>query len=372
MARGYRKVSVQHNVGRYRIDIVVEGPHARLAVECDGDRWHGPDVWHKDRARQQVLERADWTFERIRGSAFYLDPEIALLPLWHRLADLGIPTGDWWSAETPQPTIREVSGRGGFDGPHQQAAGHETADSRSRTGPLTAPCAPPPAPASTDEGSAGPQSATSLPGAKAVGAGAPSSGNRDSDDAGPMKSEIPSSVPSDKQMSISLLPYHAWAPHTLPHPDTTPLPSIIAGLQEIVGAEGPIHAERAYRLYILAAGGQRVGPDIRRTFHKATRQALRKGLIRQLDDGITALDQKTLYVPGKPSTLVRELGPRQLTDVPRSEVAKLIKYLSGQGAADDTIKRAVLNAYGLVQLSTKRSQYLDECLSYNSHRTVTT
>ena len=112
MARGYRKVSVQHSVGRYRIDIVVEGPHARLAVECDGDRWHGPDVWHKDRARQQVLERANWTFERIRGSAFYLDPDTALLPLWNRLADLGIPTGDWWSAEAPQPTTREVSGAG--------------------------------------------------------------------------------------------------------------------------------------------------------------------------------------------------------------------------------------------------------------------
>jgi hypothetical protein len=103
------------------------------------------------------------------------------------------------------------------------------------------------------------------------------------------------------------------------------------------GAEGPIHAKRAYRLYILAAGGQRVGPDIRRTFHKAKQQALRKGLIRQLDDGITALDEKTLYVPGKPSTLVRDLGPRQLTEVPRSEVAKLIKYLRAQGAADDTI-----------------------------------
>jgi very-short-patch-repair endonuclease len=370
IARDYRKVSVQHRVGRYRIDIVIEGPHAaRLAVECDGDRWHGPDVWHKDRARQQVLERAGWTFERIRGSAFYLDSETALRPLWDRLADLGIPAGDWWSAETPQPTLREVSGRGGLQGPHQQTAGHESADSRSRTGPLPAPYAPPPTPVSTDEGSAGPQ----LPDPKAVEAGAPSSGNHDSDDAGPMKSEIPAgSFPSDKQMSISLLSYHTWAPHTLPHPDTTPLPSIIAGLQEIVGTEGPIHAERAYRLYILAAGGQRVGPDIRRTFHKATRQALRKGLIRQLEDGMTALDQKTLYVPGKPSTLVRELGPRQLTDVPRSEVAKLIKYLSSQGAADDTIKRAVLNAYGLVQLSMKRSQYLDECLNYNSHRTVTT
>ena len=112
VARGYRKVDVQHSVGRYRIDIVVEGPHARLAVECDGDRWHGPDVWHKDRARQQVLERAHWTFERIRGSAFYRDPDMALLPLWGRLSSLGIPTGDWWSDQLPQPTVREVSGLG--------------------------------------------------------------------------------------------------------------------------------------------------------------------------------------------------------------------------------------------------------------------
>ena len=383
IARGYRKVSVQHSVGRYRIDIVIEGPHARLAVECDGDRWHGPDVWHKDRARQQVLERANWTFERIRGSAFYRDPETALLPLWDRLANLGIPTGDWWSAETPQPTVREVSGPSSLPLPHQQTASQEPADSRSD--PPAASHARAPTPVSADDGSARPQSETSLPDAasaapsgsagagEAVDSGKPFSGNHESDDAGLLKSEIPaSSVPSVNQMGVSMLPYHAWAPHTLPHPDTTPLPAIIAGLQEIVDAEGPIHAERAYRLYVLAAGGQRVGPDIRRTFHKATRQALRKGLIRQLDDGIATLDQKTLYVPGKPSTLVRELGPRQLTDVPRSEVAKLIKYLSGQGAADDVIKRAVLNAYGLVQLSSKRSQYLDECLSCNSHRTVTT
>jgi len=109
VARGYRKVSVQHSVGRFRIDIVIEGPGARLAVECDGDRWHGPDVWHQDRARQQVLERANWTFERIRGSAFYRDPDAALIPLWDRLAELGIPEGDWF-ADVPQPLLREVSG----------------------------------------------------------------------------------------------------------------------------------------------------------------------------------------------------------------------------------------------------------------------
>ncbi|MGH3275371.1 MAG: AAA domain-containing protein, partial [Streptosporangiaceae bacterium] len=111
VARGYRKISMQHKVGRFRIDIVVNGPRGRLAVECDGYRWHGPVVWHQDRARQQVLERAGWTFERIRGSAFYRDPDTAMQPLWDRLASMEIPTGDWWAEQAPQPIIREVSGR---------------------------------------------------------------------------------------------------------------------------------------------------------------------------------------------------------------------------------------------------------------------
>src|SRR5258708_21885243 len=36
---GYR-VTTQWSVGAYRIDMVVEGNNKRLAVECDGDRWH--------------------------------------------------------------------------------------------------------------------------------------------------------------------------------------------------------------------------------------------------------------------------------------------------------------------------------------------
>jgi len=65
---------------------------------------------------------------------------------------------------------------------------------------------------------------------------------------------------------------------------------------------------------------------------------------------------------------VRELGPRQLSEVPRSEVAKLIRYLGLEGAPDDVVKRAVLGAYGLVRLSARTSQYLDECLSYRKRR----
>lgn len=92
---GYKQIISQYKVGAanrsYRIDIVVEGPHSRLAIECDGEQWHGPDQWHADFARQQVLERAGWTFQRIRGSDFYRNPDEAMKPVYQQLDSMGIP-----------------------------------------------------------------------------------------------------------------------------------------------------------------------------------------------------------------------------------------------------------------------------------------
>ena len=33
----------QFEIAGYRIDLVVEGMQGRLAVECDGDAWHGAE-----------------------------------------------------------------------------------------------------------------------------------------------------------------------------------------------------------------------------------------------------------------------------------------------------------------------------------------
>ncbi len=93
---GYTRVITQYPVGGYRIDLVVEGPESRLGIECDGDRWHGPDAWDHDRSRQEVLARAGWTFVRIRGSSFHRNRSEALRPLWERLDQLDIPKGDWF------------------------------------------------------------------------------------------------------------------------------------------------------------------------------------------------------------------------------------------------------------------------------------
>ncbi|HXM58860.1 MAG TPA: AAA domain-containing protein [Candidatus Dormibacteraeota bacterium] len=79
--RGYRVIP-QHEVAGYRVDLMVEGRSGRLAVECDGDQWGGPDVFEQELARQRVLERCGLPFARVRGAAFYRDPEAALEPLW--------------------------------------------------------------------------------------------------------------------------------------------------------------------------------------------------------------------------------------------------------------------------------------------------
>ena len=70
---------------RYRIDLVVEGMQGRLAVECDGEIWHGPERYEQDMARQRDLERAGWQFVRIRGCDFYRDRSKATEPLWKEL-----------------------------------------------------------------------------------------------------------------------------------------------------------------------------------------------------------------------------------------------------------------------------------------------
>jgi len=67
------QVRTQHPVGAYRIDLLVHDGERQLAVECDGERWHGPDRTIADLERQRILERLGYTFHRIRGARYYRD-----------------------------------------------------------------------------------------------------------------------------------------------------------------------------------------------------------------------------------------------------------------------------------------------------------
>lgn len=87
--RGY-KVTPQVKVGNFRIDMVVEGEKNKLAVECDGDKWHPPEKWWEDKMRQRQLERAGWIFWRVSGTNFYRDKEGSMKSILDKLEDLKI------------------------------------------------------------------------------------------------------------------------------------------------------------------------------------------------------------------------------------------------------------------------------------------
>jgi hypothetical protein len=71
--------------------MVVEGAgDTRLAIECDGDEFHGPDRWQHDMNRQRVLERAGWTFWRCFASTWSLRKDEVLAELLERLTVMGI------------------------------------------------------------------------------------------------------------------------------------------------------------------------------------------------------------------------------------------------------------------------------------------
>jgi very-short-patch-repair endonuclease len=73
------------------IDLVVTGARGRLAVECDGQDWHGTaEQREADLDRERELKRAGWRFWRVRESEFCYDPTAALATLWETLDRLDI------------------------------------------------------------------------------------------------------------------------------------------------------------------------------------------------------------------------------------------------------------------------------------------
>lgn len=110
-AAGYR-ILPQVRAGGHRIDLVVEGTAGRrLAVECDGDQYHGPDVWMDDLQRQRTLERAGWRFWRCWGSSWVRDPEGCFRSLIEALEEQGVdPIGGMDADLSDVVEYREVYG----------------------------------------------------------------------------------------------------------------------------------------------------------------------------------------------------------------------------------------------------------------------
>ena len=89
-ARNYHLVQ-QWKVGSYRLDMVVVCGDKKVAIECDGERYHsGEAKIREDMERQTILERLGWNFIRIRGSEYYRNPDSTMERVVSELSRLSI------------------------------------------------------------------------------------------------------------------------------------------------------------------------------------------------------------------------------------------------------------------------------------------
>jgi very-short-patch-repair endonuclease len=112
-AAGYA-VDSQVWVGGYRIDMVVRGKGAQVAVECDGARFHPPEKIPEDLARQAILERCGWRFIRIRSTAFFSDADKTMAHVFEQLRELGVEPdsiGEPSAIAEADPVIEEIRRR---------------------------------------------------------------------------------------------------------------------------------------------------------------------------------------------------------------------------------------------------------------------
>lgn len=109
--RGYHLVQ-QWKVGSYRLDIVAVCGKKKVAIECDGEKWHsGEEKIREDMERQTILERLGWRFIRIRGSEYYRDPEKTICRVTEELKSFEIYPEESESVNTEETRHTELLDR---------------------------------------------------------------------------------------------------------------------------------------------------------------------------------------------------------------------------------------------------------------------
>ena len=353
--RGFTVIP-QWEVRGYRIDLVVVGGHSRLAIECDGDRWHGPERYEQDLGRQRELERCGWSFKRIRASEFYRDAHRALEPLWELLVSHDIRPAHFVSEEPslessdPERVFPEDEGPG--EAPRIQSveemqAGEEVeeADDSAHSG--------------TDPDWKVLNEPTPRPISSPVSSPPP---------AVPQPESRPNLAPSIPLVGTvrELQPYSAWNPATrVASPDHVQPRERMEVLRQIVEMEGPILGRRLYQLYVRSAGMSRVGKHLAKLLNIASHAAASQGLLIEsnpLDE--PGQQVKTFRLGSQPEVSLRELGPRTIWEVPPAELAAALDYArGGLSLPTEDWYRRLLDLYGLQRLTEPTKQRLDACRS---------
>lgn len=358
--RGYQVVP-QFEVEQYRIDLVIIGSKTKVAIECDGDFWHGPDRYQADLARKRDLERNGWKFFNIRESEFYIDRAAALVPLWDMLNDLAVHPSGWLprdepqtpgpALETPAPTIG--TNLSGLESSENDSVFDEREDKANHYHQ------PAPVPSIAVRESESDNSARDIAAMEPEDTSdAPVTTPPESSPRAPITNSARAEPVVDSHTLTEYEEFHGEATSTAIARPGRLLDEILA----IIATEGPVLGDRIFTVHTRCSGGQRVGPLIAETLKKILANATRKGLVVEEDPlGEGDRQHRTYRLPTHPDVRQRTLGPRTLELVPPRELAALIEALQGRQMwiNHDALYREVLNRYGLKRLTPKTLQRLN-------------
>jgi very-short-patch-repair endonuclease len=301
MRRKHRVRPQVETAGR-RIDLVVEGIDARIAVECDGDVWHGPDQHDHDTSRQRQLERVGWKFVRVPESHFYANRQQAISEVIDACAEYGIYPADR-VGQTPTDVAAQPTN------PYTDANLHDS-EGISDNGASEA----------------------------------------------PEHADVP---------EPSTGPFTGYSKESgFPDPRDATAAKVRKVLREIIERDGPLTRQSIYSLYVKGCPEvERVGKSVRSAIDKSLRSMLRTEEIVQDDElGDASPESQVIRLAEQPNVRVRPAGARNLLEIPPSELLAVLRQdpqlrLSSRKPDEETF-RMLLAHYGFTSLTKTRRQYL--------------
>lgn len=323
MERGFY-VQPQVEVSTKRIDLVVEGANGRLAIECDGEFWHGPEEFAADMARQRQLERAGWTFERVRESSFYANRDATITKVITACSALDIYP---WSRGDDAPPGAPVEKS---DAVSDGEAKH----------PKNTPAQP---------GNVEPHS-DAAPAAD------------DDDRLADAESEIATESRDDA------IPFSGYSDAcAYPDPRDASPTNVRAHVLDIIRRDGPLLRSSVQRLYLRGCPGMsRLGKEIQRVLNRSIGTLLASGeIVLESELGGNTQEGQVLRVSNTPRVRPRPVGRRSLEEIPPSELMSWLddrrSSLGPHFSPDaDDCTRYLLQRCGCHTMTLPRRKYLQK------------
>jgi len=168
----------------------------------------------------------------------------------------------------------------------------------------------------------------------------------------------------------ALRPYGAWQSRAFPDPRTAPLSEIVKGLVEVITAEGPVLAYRAYTLYARGMGLLKIQEETKARFTRALRRAIDEQAV-VVSEETTPDDYAYRFVrpTDSPQIVPRTRGERKIEEIPPLEIATLMRQILPDVAhideeGEEWLYRSVLDRYELIRITTHTKSVLDSALQF--------